>query len=141
MPTRLAVGAVVLKGDAVLLIQRGRPPFAGTWSLPGGKVEPGESLVDAVVREVREETALVVTVERLLGVVTLPRGPHPNSAVYEIHEFLCVLDAGASSVVRAGDDARDARWCDDRDASELSLTPDVLRVIASGRAAASVTKA
>ncbi|MEM9810730.1 MAG: NUDIX hydrolase [Pseudomonadota bacterium] len=56
----LSVGAVVLKGSEVLLIQRGRAPFKGHWSIPGGKVEYGESLSDAVIREVAEETGIVI---------------------------------------------------------------------------------
>ena len=58
----VAVGAVILDGDRVLLVQRGQEPLKGEWSLPGGAVELGETLEEALVREVREETSLDVAV-------------------------------------------------------------------------------
>jgi len=64
-----AVGAFIFDGDRVLVIQRGKPPGAGLWSIPGGKLEPNETLAQAVAREVREETGLVVEVGPLAAVV------------------------------------------------------------------------
>jgi 8-oxo-dGTP diphosphatase len=65
----VGVGAVVVDGDRVLLVRRGRPPGLGRWSLPGGLVEVGESLEAAVRREVAEECGLAVDVHALVGVV------------------------------------------------------------------------
>jgi ADP-ribose pyrophosphatase YjhB (NUDIX family) len=122
---------VIFRGDGrVLLIQRGNPPRPGSWSLPGGKVEAGESPETAVTREVLEETGLVVEAVRLVTTVTLPHG----DVVYEIHELLCVLAASSrADDAQAGDDARAVRWCTDAEAVALGATPEVLRVIADAR--------
>ena len=72
------VGAIITDGERILLIKRGHEPEAGRWSLPGGRIEPGESDQQALVREVREETGLKVTPGRLVGRVTRP-GPAAGS--------------------------------------------------------------
>ncbi|MCH8491464.1 MAG: NUDIX hydrolase [Oceanicaulis sp.] len=64
----MSVGAVIWRGDDVLLIRRARAPFEGQWSIPGGKVEFGETLEDALVREVREETGVEISLTGLIGV-------------------------------------------------------------------------
>jgi 8-oxo-dGTP diphosphatase len=66
---KVGVGGLVLQDGKVLLLQRKRPPEAGTWSLPGGRVEFGERLEDAVVRELREELGVTVEVESLICVI------------------------------------------------------------------------
>jgi 8-oxo-dGTP diphosphatase len=85
----------------LLLVKRVNEPGAGLWSLPGGRVEPGETDADAVVREVAEETGLQVRTTRLVGRVR--RGP------YLIADYACELVGG---LARAGDDASDVRWVD-----------------------------
>jgi ADP-ribose pyrophosphatase YjhB (NUDIX family) len=126
------VGAVVLdRRERVLLVRRARPPSAGSWSLPGGHVEPGESLEAAVVRELREETALAVRVVCPLGVVTVKR----EGFAYEIHEHLAFpLDDDATP--RAGDDAAEVRWADARELASLGLSPEARDVVASALDAA-----
>lgn len=64
----VGVGAIVFRGGDVLLVKRGRAPFAGRWSIPGGKLHHGEALLDAVRREVREETRIEIAVGALIGV-------------------------------------------------------------------------
>ena len=64
---KVGVGAVVFRGDEVLIIKRGKPPFMGAWSIPGGGLEYGEILEDAARREVREETGLEIQIVGLLG--------------------------------------------------------------------------
>ncbi|HNS86312.1 MAG TPA: NUDIX hydrolase [Parvularculaceae bacterium] len=64
---KIGVGAVVFRGDEVLIIRRGKPPFEGKWSIPGGALHHGERLMDAARREVMEETALEIRIGGLIG--------------------------------------------------------------------------
>jgi len=101
----LAAGAVIKDADGrILLVLRGRPPQAGCWSLPGGRVEPGESLPQAVEREVLEETGLVVRALHEWGRIEIPGD---GADVFEVHDFAAEYLSGT---LVAGDDARDARW-------------------------------
>ena len=101
------VGAVI-KDEAgrLLLIKRGHEPAAGLWSIPGGRIEAGESDAGALAREVREETGLVVVVGRLLGTV---ERPGLDGAVLDIRDYVAVPAGGE---LMAGDDAADACWAD-----------------------------
>lgn len=105
MPDIPCVGAICIDAEhRILLIQRGREPARGQWSLPGGRVEAGEDVLDAVVREVREETGLDVVVDREVGTV---RRPAPSGGTYVIRDFIVTPTVGE---LAAGDDALDARW-------------------------------
>ena len=126
----LAVGAVVLDGSQrVLLVERGRPPHAGRWSLPGGKVEAGEAPADAIVREVREETGIETRVLRHLGIVIVAS----EGRSFAIHEHLLEASSPAPEP-RAADDAADARWFSPDELPALGLTAEVLAVIQKARA-------
>jgi 8-oxo-dGTP diphosphatase len=128
----VGVGGVVIHGQRVLLVRRARPPLQGQWSLPGGLVETGERLADAVRREIAEETGLRV---RVAGVVTvLGRISRDARGRVKYHyvlvDFLCWLEAGqAAKSPRAADDAGEACWVRRRDLSKYSLRPATLRVI------------
>jgi 8-oxo-dGTP diphosphatase len=103
----------------LLLIRRAHEPGRGLWSLPGGRVEPGEDDQVALVREMQEETGLTVEPGPLIGRVR--RGP------FDIADYRCAVVGGT---LLAGDDALDARWCGVEDLTSLQLTPglfDTLR--------------
>lgn len=115
------MGAIIRDGSGrLLLIRRGHPPGEGLWSLPGGRIGPGESDSDAVVREVAEETGLTVTPGRLAGAV---ERPGPGGAVYVIRDYLAEVSGGTLS---AGDDAADARWFTEEELAWLPLSPGLL---------------
>jgi 8-oxo-dGTP diphosphatase len=100
-----AVGVVCLRGDSVLLIRRGTPPGQGEWSLPGGRIEPGERTVDAALRELREETGVEATITGLIDVVD---GLFPEAGRHYV-----LIDYAArwvSGEPVAGDDALEARF-------------------------------
>jgi ADP-ribose pyrophosphatase YjhB (NUDIX family) len=105
------VGGIV-HDDAgrLLLVQRANEPGAGRWSVPGGRVEPGETDHEAVVRELAEETGLLVTPGPLVGRVV--RGP------FDIADYRCEPAGGR---LAAGDDALDARWVDAAEFERLPL--------------------
>ncbi|GAA0847659.1 NUDIX hydrolase [Streptosporangium amethystogenes subsp. fukuiense] len=119
------VGAIILDDSGrMLLVRRGRPPGMGLWSVPGGRVEPGESDPEAVIREVLEETGLTVVPGRLAGTVDRPG---PGGAVYEIRDYLAEVSGGTLS---AGDDAADVRWVTRAELPRLPLTPGLLDALA-----------
>lgn len=100
-----AVGVVCLRGDAVLLIRRGTPPRQGEWSLPGGRIEPGERAVDAALRELREETGVEAEITGLIDVVD---GLFPEAGRhYVLIDYAARWLAGEPA---AGDDALEARF-------------------------------
>jgi ADP-ribose pyrophosphatase YjhB (NUDIX family) len=130
-PAVTAVGAVVVDGGGrVLLVRRGRAPSAGTWTLPGGRVEPGESLEQAVIREVLEETAVRARVVCALGVVPLAR----EGFAYSIHEHLLVPTG--EDAPHGGDDALEARWVQRADVRNFAVADSAVAVIDRGLAVA-----
>ncbi|HEY6793593.1 MAG TPA: NUDIX domain-containing protein [Kineosporiaceae bacterium] len=118
------VGAVV-HDDAgrLLLIRRGRPPALGAWSLPGGRVEPGEDDATAVVREVAEETGLDVVPGPVAGVVTRAA---PGGGTYLITDLVCRTVGGT---LRAGDDATQAGWFSRTDLAGVELAPGLAQAL------------
>ncbi|MBO0713859.1 MAG: NUDIX domain-containing protein [Acidimicrobiales bacterium] len=100
----LCVAAVVKDGDRLLLVRRGRPPAAGLWSVPGGRVEHGETMAQAVSREVAEETSVVVACEDLVGwVERIDGGRH--QVIFDFYARVV-----GPSEPRGGDDAAEAAW-------------------------------
>jgi 8-oxo-dGTP diphosphatase len=109
----VAVGAVCVRDGRLLVIRRGRGVAVGRWSLPGGRVEPGETLDAALRRELREETGLDVTVDALCGIAERIS----TRAHYVILDFW----ATATGVATAGDDADDVAWVDRDGLAALEL--------------------
>jgi ADP-ribose pyrophosphatase YjhB (NUDIX family) len=113
------VGAVIRDEDGrLLLVLRGHEPAAGLWSLPGGRVEPGETDETALAREVLEETGLEVSVGPVVGKVRI--------GDYVIADHACTVVGGA---VRAGDDAADVRWVEVHHLDDLPLTDGLVATL------------
>jgi 8-oxo-dGTP diphosphatase len=124
-----AVGAIILHRGTILLVQRDREPASGTWSLPGGRVELGESLNEALEREVREETGLEIEIDGLAGIAEriLP----DDSGAIEHHFVICDFYARAKggTDAQAADDARDSRWFPVGELTTLDLAPGLLEFL------------
>ncbi len=124
----VGVGAIILRRDRILMAQRGKEPLKGWWSLPGGALEVGESLADAVRREVREETGLEI---RPLGVLEIfERIMRDASGAPEYHyvliDYMCRITGGT---LRPGDDVCHVEWTPRRELPKLQITEGTLGVI------------
>jgi len=127
----VGVGALIFQRDRILMAQRGKEPLKGWWSLPGGLLEIGESLDDAVRREVREETGLEI---RPLGVLEIfERIMRDASGAPEYHyvliDYVCRITGGE---LCAGDDVCAVDWVRRRDLPKLRITEGTLTVIEKG---------
>lgn len=124
----LGVGAVILDGERVLLVERGKEPLAGCWSLPGGVVEAGERLEDALVREVFEETGLRVKTDIIATVFEriIPGAAGRCEYHYVLIDFYCAILGGE---LRAGDDSRRVDWFEIDFLSSLTMTDGTREVI------------
>ncbi|MGH8459783.1 MAG: NUDIX hydrolase [Nevskiales bacterium] len=129
-PTRplVGVGAVIKQGRRVVIVRRKAPPLEGQWSIPGGLVEVGETLRQAVAREAREETGLTVEVGELLEVAEriLPGARGRTKYHFVLLDYLCTPVAGR---LRAGSDAARARWVTAGELDELAIANSAKRVI------------
>jgi 8-oxo-dGTP diphosphatase len=120
------VGAVIKDARGrLLLIRRGHAPGAGLWSLPGGRIEPGETDAEALVREMHEETGLEIETGRLLGTV---RRPGQGGDVLDIRDYMATVTGG---MLRPGDDAADARWVDAAELESLPTTEGLIDALIS----------
>ena len=119
----LGVSAVVTDADDLLLVQRGTEPYAGLWALPGGHVEEGEMVVEAVTRELFEETGLEGACGELMAArEDIGDAGHFVVLVHRVH----LMDRGQPV---AGDDARDARWVPLGDVAEQVLVPGLAELL------------
>lgn len=128
-----AVGVVCFRGDEVLLIRRGAPPFQGDWSLPGGRIEWGERAADAALRELKEETGCEAEIAGLIDVVDGLMGD--EAAQVRWHYVL--IDYAArwtSGAPQGGDDATDAKFFAVEELASLGLWSETIRIIEAGRA-------
>ena len=127
----LGVGALIFQDDSILLALRGKPPLMDLWSLPGGLVETGETVEDALRREVREETGLEVEPLGLLEIFERIMRDAAGGAEYHyvLLDYICDVTGGA---LCAGDDARSAEWVRRDDLAKLPITEGTLPVIEKG---------
>lgn len=127
------VGGIVVDSGRILLVQRGQQPSLGLWSIPGGRLEPGETTEEGCAREVLEETGLRVEVGALVGTVERDA---PAGGVYVIDDHVCTPAPGDQAVV-SGDDAADARWFDRAELEALDasglMAPGVLHALTDWR--------
>jgi len=124
------VGGVAILDDRVVLIRRDKPPLEGRWSVPGGRVELGETLEQALVREMEEETGLQVEPEGLLAVfdrVARERGRVQYH--YVIVDYLCRVTGGSP---RAGSDARELALVGEHELGPYDLPEKALEVVREG---------
>jgi 8-oxo-dGTP diphosphatase len=122
------VGAIIIRRNSILLVQRGRNPLKGYWSLPGGLIETGEKIEDALRREVLEETGLVVRPKRLFEIFEriMPDAQGRAEYHYILHDYLCTVLGGK---LLAGDDAGRVAWVSRAALKDLQLTEGTLEVI------------
>jgi ADP-ribose pyrophosphatase YjhB (NUDIX family) len=125
----VGVGVAVLDQDRILLVQRGRDPGRGLWAVPGGKVDLGERLVEAAVREVQEETGLSVEIGELIWA-----GEHISDEGHIV--LIDYLGTVTGGDLAAGDDADRAEWVPLEEAADFPLTEtmyDLIEVLISRR--------
>lgn len=129
-PTRplVGVGAVIWRDDKVLLVRRGKPPKDGEWSLPGGAQELGETILQALTREVQEETGLTIKVVALIDVIDaiIPDKDGDIRNHYTLIDFAARWVGGDA---RAGDDVTAVRWVTLEEISEYGLWQETSRII------------
>ena len=124
----LGVGALILDGTKVLLVERGKPPLVGYWSLPGGVVETGEKLEDALAREVWEETGLSVSADSIATVFEriIPDESGGCEYHYVLIDFYCTVTGGE---LRSGDDASSVQWFEIDNLCHLQMTVGTREVV------------
>jgi 8-oxo-dGTP diphosphatase len=127
----VGVGAVIIENARVLLVKRAHPPLEAQWSIPGGVLEVGEMVREAAIREVREETGLIVEPGDLLGVYdrVLRNAEQRVQYHYVLIDFLCRTAGGE---LQAADDATEVRWYTCDELPVLRLAEDTLDVIRKG---------
>jgi len=129
----LAVSAAIIRDGKVLVVRRARPPAAGLYTLPGGGVEVGETLMEAVVREVREETALVVEPVALAGY----REAVARDSVGRIERHFVILPFAARWIAgepMLSDELSEAMWLDPAAIAGLSTTAGLAEIVANAMA-------
>lgn len=124
----IGVGGVVISDGRVLLVRRAGPPLQGQWSIPGGILEVGETLIEGVRRELAEETGIDVGVRTLIEVFERIDRDAPGNAQYHfvVLDYLCEVVRG---IARAGSDVTEVAWAAPSELGQYSLTEKATRVI------------
>jgi mutator protein MutT len=134
----LGIGAVIVKDGKAIIVKRANDPYKGQWSIPGGRVELGEALAEAVRREMREETGLEVRVGPVIEV--FERVERVGDRIlyhFVVVDYLCTCTGG---VLCAGDDAEDVAWVSTEDLQRYGVADAAAAVIAKGLARAADQK-
>ena len=129
-PTRpiVGVGTVVMDSDMVLMIKRGKPPRQGSWSLPGGAQELGETIREAARREVREETGLEIGIFGLIDVVDSVRSDADDKIEYH-YTLIDLAGYSVGGTLMAGGDAQDCRWFTRTEINAMDIWSETKRII------------
>ena len=129
-PTRpiVGVGTVVMDSDMVLMIKRGKPPRQGSWSLPGGAQELGETIHEAARREVREETGLQIEIFGLIDVVDSVRSDADDKIEYH-YTLIDLAGYSVGGTLMAGGDAQDCRWFTRTEINAMDIWSETKRII------------
>lgn len=128
----IGVGAVVFgASNDILLIKRGKAPHYGRWMVPGGRLEWGETLEEAVLREVREEAGIAIEIETFVEIIEAIT-PGPDGFHYVIMDYAA---RAVSGVLVAASDALDAVWAPVESLDGFDLTPELVSVIEKARRA------
>ena len=124
----LGVGAIIVREERVLLVRRANPPLQNEWSIPGGLVETGEMMKEAVVREVREETGLETEIVELVEVFERILRDQDLRVQYHfvLIDYLCRVIAGEA---KAASDVSEVRWTKLEDLESLEVAPQTCEVI------------
>ena len=128
----VGVGAVVWHKDHVLLIQRGKEPHVGTWSLPGGAQELGETVRDAVCREVLEETGVKISSPILVDAVDMISTNDDDKVEYH-YTLIDFVAVALNPDITLGGDAADAKWVSVKEVTKYALWNKTIEVIAKSR--------
>jgi 8-oxo-dGTP diphosphatase len=125
---RAAVSAAIFREGRVLLVKRGMPPSAGLWSLPGGHIEPGETALDAVHRELREETGIAAVLHDIAAIKDVVQ--RNDRGVLIFHRVVIVFcGEWLSGDVEAGDDAASACWYETDMLAQLATTEGLAEIV------------
>ncbi len=125
---QVAVGGVVFKENRVLLVQRGKPPSEGEWAIPGGSVELGETLQEAVVREILEETGISIRVGEPVHLFDDVRRDEAGRVRFH-YVILDFKGEFLSGELKAADDARDARWVSPEESRLLNVNKNTIKLM------------
>lgn len=124
----IGVGVVVIDGDRVLLVQRGKEPGAGTWAFPGGRLELGETLAEAAVREAHEETGLTIEPGEVIAVRDLIDSDEAGRIRFH-YVLIDLLAQPVGGTLRPGDDSLAVRWIGLEDMADLPMAPHMVEVV------------
>ena len=128
-----AVGVVVMRGDEVLLVRRGTPPRLGQWSLPGGRIEFGETVEAAALRELKEETGVEADLLGLIEVLDAVFTSRTNGDVTRHYVLIDFAARWVSGEPVAGDDAADARFFHHSEVAGLVEWSETVRIVEAAR--------